>query len=103
MYSVHILYTDVPRGTIERGFVMKKLDSSKSRININLPSDLKDWIAEQAIINGFSLTMMIQVMILDYKKQLEALDMSLFAQSLIELQAQVEIDARTQKSQKATK
>ena len=82
---------------------MTKIDNAKSRVNINLPADLKKWATEQAEINGFSLTMMIQVMMLDYKKQLEALDMTKFAQSLIELQAKVESDAITQNSQKGEK
>lgn len=38
-----------------------------------LPSDLKEWYINEAEKNGFNLTTMIQVAMLDYKKQQEAM------------------------------
>lgn len=56
----------------------------KDRVNMWLPVDIKDWLWQEANKQGFNLTTMIQVIILDYKKQQEAMDMSRVAQLLKE-------------------
>lgn len=48
----------------------------KVRINMYLPKDIKDYISSKAEENGFNLTTMIQVMILDYRKQEKAMEMA---------------------------
>lgn len=45
----------------------------KVRVNMYLPADLKEWYVVEAEKNGFNLTTMIQVAMLDYKKQQEAM------------------------------
>lgn len=54
------------------------------------PDDLKDWLWEQANKNGFNLTTMVQMIVLDYKKQQEAMDISKIAQLLIDAQKEKE-------------
>ena len=49
-----------------------------------LPDDLLDWLWKQANKNGFNLTTMVQMIILDYKKQQEAIDMTRIVQMLKE-------------------
>jgi len=56
----------------------------KTRINMYLPDDLLDWLWSQANKNGFNLTTMVQMIILDYKKQQEAIDMTRIVQMLKE-------------------
>jgi len=56
----------------------------KTRINMYLPDDLLDWLWKQANKNGFNLTTMVQMIILDYKKQQEAIDMTRIVQMLKE-------------------
>lgn len=58
----------------------------KSRMNMYFPDDLKDWLWEQANKNGFNLTTMVQMIVLDYKKQQEAIDMTKIAQLMIDAQ-----------------
>ena len=58
----------------------------KSRINMYFPDDLKDWLWEEANKNGFNLTTMIQMIVLDYKKQQEAIDMTKIVQVLVDSQ-----------------
>lgn len=48
----------------------------KTRVNLYLPEPLRLWVWEQANENGLNFTTMLQIMILDYKKQKEALDMT---------------------------
>lgn len=48
----------------------------KVRVNMYLPKDLKDWFNEEAEKNGFNFTTMVQVAMLDYRKQTEALGMT---------------------------
>lgn len=62
----------------------------KSRMNMYFPDDLKDWLWEQANKNGFNLTTMVQMIVLDYKKQQEAMDISKIAQLLIDAQKEKE-------------
>lgn len=45
----------------------------KVRVNMYLPAELKEWFVGEAEKNGFNLTTMIQVAMLDYKKQQEAM------------------------------
>lgn len=45
----------------------------KVRVNMYLPADLKEWYVSEGEKNGFNLTTMIQVAMLDYKKQQEAM------------------------------
>lgn len=56
------------------------------------PDDLKDWLWEQANKNGFNLTTMVQMIVLDYKKQQEAMDISKIAQLLIDAQKEKEYE-----------
>ena len=46
----------------------------KVRVNMYLPVDLKSWYVDEAEKNGFNLTTMIQVAMLEYKKTQEAMD-----------------------------
>ncbi len=62
----------------------------KSRVNMYLPNDLKDWLWQEANKNGFNLTTMVQVIILDYKKQQEALEFSKLANVIRDLQIKLE-------------
>ena len=50
-----------------------------------LPADLKEWYVGQAEKNGFNLTTMIQVAMLDYKKQQEAMQSMNMVNSLEQL------------------
>lgn len=61
---------NVPHETIG-GYKMEKV-----RVNMYLPVDLKEWFWREAEKNGFNLTTMIQVAMLDYKKQQEAMLMT---------------------------
>lgn len=47
--------------------------ASKARINMNFPSELKQWLEQEADRNGFNLTTMIQVACMEYRKEQEAL------------------------------
>ena len=57
----------------------------KVRVNMYLPADLKEWYVEEAEKNGFNLTTIIQVAILDYKKQQEAMHSMSMVSSLEQL------------------
>ena len=88
--------TDVPRGT--KG--VKKMSDKrieKSRVNMYFPTDLKNWLWEQANENGFNLTTMVQMIVLDYKKQKEALDMTKIAQMMIDMQKEIEYEENNPK------
>ena len=69
--------------THERGYDMEKV-----RINMYLPLDLKQWFMEEAEKNGFNLTTMIQVAMLDYKKQQEAMGTMNIINSMASIQPQ---------------
>lgn len=64
----------------------------KSRVNMYFPNDLKDWLWEQANKNGFNLTTMVQMIVLDYKKQQEAIDMTKIAQMMHDMQKELEYE-----------
>ena len=62
----------------------------KVRVNMYLPKDIKDYVNAKAEENGFNLTTMIQVMILDYRKQEQAMQMARIIDYLPERVSSVE-------------
>lgn len=64
----------------------------KARVNLYLPQYLKDYVWKEAEKQGFNFTTMVQVMIMDYKKQQDALEMNNIYRSLESAITKVEVN-----------